>query len=139
MHPSYTILAALSMLVPLISAKTMQYGVMNENNADLVPQKIAWISDTDVCNDAVVNLAEHQENACDIPFFFPNRAPGFDFVFRNCNANGVPEMMEITDSPDHSPTAQVQPNHANLDEANIVCNTWKFTAGAVFQQFDLPF
>lgn len=103
MHLTTVVHAAIWTLLPLISAKTMQYGQFN--TPDNVSQKVAWISGTDICTALVPVQAEGNQNACDVPFNFPERAPGYLFSFVNCNQDGVPQAMLVT--PNGGPTNQV--------------------------------
>jgi hypothetical protein len=132
MHFTKAMYAALLALVPLISAHTMQYGDMT--TPDGVSQKIGWISDTNVCTAVVPVLAEGGQNACDVPFDFPDRAPGYTFYFKNCDGNGTPQALQYT--ANGGPDDQVQGNGYS---EGLSCKNGQFTQGTLGNQFSLPF
>lgn len=133
MHLTTVVHAAIWTLLPLISAKTMQYGQFN--TPDNVSQKVAWISGTDICTALVPVLTEGNQNACDVPFNFPERAPGYLFSFVNCNQDGVPQAMLVT--PNGGPTNQVTGN--GFSEPLGCSSGHQFTRGVLGNQFGLPF
>jgi hypothetical protein len=134
MQLTKAIQAALLTLVPLVTAvNQMQYAVMN--TPDGIAQKVAFLTGTVACTALVPVLAEGGQNACDVPFTFSSRAPGYTFTFINCNAAGVPQALDV--APDGQPTTQTNGN--GFTESINCGKGHQFTTGEIENVYNLPF